>query len=448
MKYQLYFKLPVNNYSVSIPCLIGLIKQFINNDPLLTLKIILNWRDCRYGKGNNVDSIYIFIYLEHYYFKYFIKIFKLIPKYGTWLDLIKIWHYSRDTSKSLIMEYIIETLNKDICNCYNNKDISLLVKWIPSENSKWDRIKQPRFIIELCKKLFNICYVNSNYLRIFRKTILSPLRAKLKLIETKLCNKLYYNIDYKQIPYIAFKKYKNVFLNNDNINYQKFLVEHKLGKFIINNNEISNLTNIIYYYLIYNEKNNYVEHLWKIYKSKYNLYNCISVCDTSGSMYGTPSEISIGISSLCNHTLLFNDKLSIISNGSSLYEYITYLRNGYWEDSIKYENIIKLYNHPMYQNINTIYIFTDSIIYSKINDINNISNINEIYRSKNYRIPNIIYWNIHGTNQTIYVDYTDNIIILSGYCDNFVNNLLTNNNTIDLILDSIINSSRYNDILI
>ena len=83
-----------------------------------------------------------------------------------------------------------------------NKSISLLAKWMPSENTS---SKETKALATLVRKALG---ADS---KTYRKT-LSALRAYLKITETYTSANEWDKIDYNQVPSKANLKYKDAFL--------------------------------------------------------------------------------------------------------------------------------------------------------------------------------------------------------------------------------------------
>ena len=396
-------------------------------NPLDTFKIIMNWRDSFCGKRDNDGPLSALIYIESIYPSWFQANFKIIPEYGTWLDLIKLWHFVNIKSKNMILQYIIDTLDKDV-RTPDNEEISLLAKWIPTENSKWDRFSQPRFIIELCKKLYNNKNINSTHIMMLRKVVISPLRKRLNLVETKLCKRL--PVDYTTVSITAIKKYKPIFIRKDEKKFNEFLLKNKENYY----SRLFDEDNIFYpvcYYLSGNIEDDSIEKKWNTIKNKYSNNETLPVCDVSGSMYGIPMVVSITMTLL----LLNNNKLITFTEfpelyhipDGTLYIQVNYMKNIPWSNKVNIEKVISIAES---QNIKYICIFTD--LYYERSVINFVLHDN----------IKVTYWNISGYLRM--VSSYDNRIILSGYSPLLVDVVL--NNIIDYlnIVIRIIRSDRYN----
>lgn len=422
--------------------LFDLIDKSWKINPLDTIKIIFNWRDCREGKGNCDGALSSLLYIEYQYTEWFECNFKNIPKYGSWLDLIKLWHFvNYDKSKDSIMDFLIDTLENDLKKLENNEEITLLAKWIPSENSKWDRIKQPRFIIELCKNLFCINKVSNDHIRELRKNILSPLRKKIDLIETRICKGQH--IDYEKVPSNAMNKYKKIFIKRDAFNFIKYLEELKPKEYITNFNELYP-HDLVKQYLDGHPEDPIIEEKWIIMKERYKFTDSVAVCDVSGSMHGLPMCISIALSLLCLHNnrlITFSEipEIHYVPDGS-LYSQVQSVKDMMWGSIINIEYTMDLILKH-FTDIKKVYIFTDMYISKAINDVK-IENIKEKYIISNIKLPQIIFWNLHDSQKNDPI-INDHIILLYGYSTSILKCIEKNNiNQLNLMLN-VINSSRY-----
>lgn len=111
-----------------------------------------------------------------------------------------------------IYDIIIEKLNQDLMNLYNNIKISTLAKWLPRENSSFDR--ELDFVNKITKKMYPGLPPNRAK-QLYRKNIVK-LTAVFDIVETKLCNKQIDDIDFKKVPLSALKRYSKVFSQNSN----------------------------------------------------------------------------------------------------------------------------------------------------------------------------------------------------------------------------------------
>lgn len=124
---------------------------------------------------------------------------RLIPHYGYWDDIFKL-----PISDSII-SLVVEQLNTDI-QIPEDQSISLLAKWAPRES------KNPEMQKCLAYKMFPHIKYHSSKMKLYRKLI-SKLNARLKTVETYMCDNRWDEIKPETVPGRAGKIYNRAFLN-------------------------------------------------------------------------------------------------------------------------------------------------------------------------------------------------------------------------------------------
>ena len=128
----------------------------------------------------------------------------IISEYGRWDDLISLIGISNVTD-ARIVNILNAQLIKDLANIEENKPISLLGKWLPSENASSVRTKK------LAKRIRKLMNTSPRKYRL----MLSKLRSYLDVVEVKMCNNEWTDIDYNKVPSLANLKYERAFLRHD-----------------------------------------------------------------------------------------------------------------------------------------------------------------------------------------------------------------------------------------
>lgn len=412
-------------------------------DPLDTMKIIINWRDCRGGKGDYDGPLTTLIHIEKMYKDWFQCNFKVIPEYGSWLDLIKLWHYVGEDSKNLIMDHIIETLESDF-NASENESTTLLAKWIPSENSKWDRIKQPRFIIEMCRNLFQVIIVKNDHIRKLRKDVIAPLRKRIDIVETRICQNQ--SINYEHVPSVAMNKYKSIFISRDATGFMEYLEKVKNNEAKINVGQLFPHNLVRQYLKIDSKEDPVIEEQWRTMKEKYVFSNSIAVCDVSGSMEGTPMEVAIALGLLC----LFNNRLITFSEvpelhyvpDGSLFSQVNNVKNMTWGSNTNFKGVMDLVLGLSTGNIERVYVFSD-MQFDQAMGHTNMSLMKSKFKQANIKMPRIIFWNLRGSTKDFPATCMDNVVLLSGYSPSLLNSITNEDISPLQIMLQIIRSPRY-----
>lgn len=436
--------------------------------PLDTMKILMNWRDCRGGKGDYRGFIVAMTYISKKYPNWFMQNYDVIPEYGSFLDLVKLWHYVDESHDSEIVAYFMDTLLEDFKKMENNEPVSLLAKWLPSEGSKWDKPKQySNSKITLTHLLAMILNQDKSpkgraYLR---KHYVSPLRKYIKLVETKMCDKEFDKIDYQTVPSVAMHKYRKAFFKNDKERFQQYLASVAEGKAKINASQVYP-HDLVRQYMTHGAKEDpVIEAQWKVIKEtaqKSGAFDrSIVVCDVSGSMEGTPMEVAIALGLLGlyeNKLITFSETPTLhhVPNGT-LFEQVTNVMKMDWGCNTNFERVMDLVLGLSARNpadamktIKRIFIFSDmqfdiAVGTYEINNVTHFNLVRERYAKAGVEMPHIVFWNLRGETKDFPVVFDERgVVLMSGYSPSLLTSLLEGNDITPLsIVLNVIKSSRY-----
>lgn len=440
-------------------------------DPYKTVAIIFNGRDRINGKKEKLISNNSMLWLRRNKPEtYKLNIMNYINKYGCWKDLLVISYNLSKTecfSKKYELELFTNKLFEDKLNLIDNKPISLCAKWAPSENDKNDKRKH------LAHKIASILYSNDDKKKMekYRKEFLVPLRNKIKITETMMCNKEWDKISYPDVPSIASKKYLKAFMKHDSVRYSKYLKDVRNGK-----NKI-NITGILphellKYYFDNNKENETIELQWKTIidniKSSGTLKNAIPIVDISGSMFSASNgdiparcAISLGILiSLCcqgnfhKKIISFSETPTIINlKSDSLFEcYKELLKTpaGYNTNFISCTELIinlgKMFNIHDEQMPKKIIVLTD-MQFDRVTDnpydLNTTyEHIVKMFKDNNYTPAKFIFWNLNSDHNETFPVSSDieGTAMISGFSEQLLKIFMKYDNfNPSLIVDEILN---------
>lgn len=201
------------------------------------------------------------------------RVFNWIAEFGRYDDLFALI----DTHlQPQIITFIKSILQNDAKAMENKQPISLLAKWMPSENTSSPKTRA------LATKIRKLLEETPKDYRKF----LTKLRTHINIVEKHMSKKEWTEIDYEAVPSRANLMYNGAFLRNDEKRRREFLGKLEKGEAKIN-------AGTLYPHDILHKYGNYVgikedaalEALWK------NLPNFVKgdkstivVADTSGSM--------------------------------------------------------------------------------------------------------------------------------------------------------------------
>lgn len=252
-------------------------RKAFNENPLLALRWLFFVRDIRGGLGERRLFRVILSDLADCGQSAIVNaVLPLIPEYGRWDDLLPL--LNKKSVSASVLSLLKSQLRADIANMKAGKNVSLLAKWLPSENASSESTKKYAAIVR-------------NYLRWtpreYRKT-LSALRNYIDVIERKMSSSRWSEIDYETVPSQANLKYNAAFIRNDYTRRMAYLDALAQGEANINSSTLYP-HDILHRYC--NERvyvTNYDSALEKMWESLPDYVqgngNTLVVADGSGSM--------------------------------------------------------------------------------------------------------------------------------------------------------------------
>lgn len=396
-------------------------------------------RDVRGGKGER----YLFrVFLKQLAFTYPDKVRKIIPlvsEYGRWDDLLILLNTSL---KQEVTDFIKKQLFQDMENALNNKPISLLAKWLPSENASNVETKR------LAKYFANSFYLTPKMYR----QLLSGLRGHLKVVETFISKGEYDKIDYAAVPSKANLRYARLFLLKDKKRRQEYLESLKKGEVKINAGNLYPHEIISRLYDQY-EEDTVTEGLWRNLRDFGKVSNVLPVVDVSGSMLidldlqTQAIDVSVGLGlyfaerntgEFKNKIVTFSDtpELVDISNYNSIYAKYSKVCRIPWGFTTNIEAVMDLVLQTAVkaecaqEEIPTVLIISDmefnAATSSNPKAKNFFESISKKFEEKGYKMPRVVFWNVASRTNTIPIIENENgLALVSGYSPVMVKTLMT-----------------------
>ncbi len=204
--------------------------------------------------------------------------------YGRWDDVLRIFF---DTTSGILHDglgaLIANQFRRDVMACGLGDSISLLAKWMPSNNTS---SKQKRSEAVILQSLLHLSA------REYRKT-LSRLREHLAVVDRKASLNQWNDINYNHVPSKANLKYRNAFLKHDEERRQAYLTSLEKGDDSVKINANSMfLYDIVQAYVkadscwdsSLNPYDETLEQLWNAQESPKDYDDILVIRDGSGSM--------------------------------------------------------------------------------------------------------------------------------------------------------------------
>ena len=255
-------------------------------DPLYTMKWLMYARHIKLGLGerdifrmmlNKIGDLHPDMALQF-------VIGTELWNYGRWDDVLRIFF---DTTSGILHDglgaLIANQFRRDVMACGLGDSISLLAKWMPSNNIS---SKQKRSEAVILQSLLHLSA------REYRKT-LSRLREYLAVVDRKASLNQWNDINYNHVPSKANLKYRQAFLKHDEERRQAYLTSLEKGDDSVKINANSMfLYDIVQTYVkadsgwdsSLNPYDETLEQLWNAQESPKDYDDILVIRDGSGSM--------------------------------------------------------------------------------------------------------------------------------------------------------------------
>jgi hypothetical protein len=341
----------------------------------------------------------------------------------------------------------------ELLNSKTFYDISLAAKWCPSLDCSFDKS------ILLCESIARRVFTVDSYpeyqgieeahyaYRVrdrLRKEVLVPIRKALELPEVYMSANRWNEIPYHRIPAVAMNLYTDKFLKHDYERFTKYLEEVKGGKSTIAAGAL--LPHEIIASL--NKRDHsavqVAELQWKRMvedlSKKGKLRNCLAVCDVSGSMYGTPLDVSVAMGLLVSDLSSEPWKGKVITFSESPQLHI--IQGDDLQSKMKFAKTLNFCNTNFQkvfdlilqvavagklkedQMIKRIFAFSDMEFdrASPTDWETDYEAIQRKFRETGYGsvVPEIVFWNLRDSRATPVTVNSKGVVLVSGFSKNLM----------------------------
>lgn len=435
-----------------------LFKSAFEENPDLALKCLFYLRDVRGGQGEREFFRVCFKWLAKNEYEIAKNLLAEIPVFGRWDDIIPLIDVKNNNFDKNVFNLIKNQLFADMSETEN---VSLLAKWLPSENAtkKYTRIMggKVRRGLGLTTKQY--------------RKMLSKLRSRINIVEKLMSENRWEDIEFDKLPSKAGLIYKYAF--------QRHCGSRYYNDFILNETKTVNAGTLYPYEIVHQAfhtlergdevqrevVNKYWENLPDYFEGKPS--NMICVIDTSGSMEGRPIEVatSLGIYAaernegpFKNYFITFASRPELVKiKGIDFVDKARRIKDRWLIDNTNLEAVFDLLlNTAIKENVNpedipkTIVIISDMEIDAGSTDFNSysmsttMSRIRKKWAQKSCKMPKIVYWNVDARQDTI-LDVGPDVTLVSGFSPIIFKMVLTGKTGMDLMMDTLM-SDRYKKI--
>ena len=344
--------------------------------------------------------------------------------------------------EKLMWENVAKTLAADM-KAYNasvgtkHVPISLLAKWMPSENTSSEKTRQMAVKAQRALQLTP---------RKYRK-MLSALRKHINVTERMMSAGEWAKIDYAKVPSYAMHNYGSAFAKHDYERFDAYLKSVKKGEVKIN-------ASVLYPYdlvekymntheagthygdcFVARNENAVVEAQWKAlpnYLTK--PMNAVVMADVSGSMHGRPMATSIGLATYFaqhntghyhNQYLTFTSEPKFINirEGASLLECVKKVAEAGVGYSTNLEKAFMaildtatFYKVPNNEMPKALVVISDMEIDKYMRPGRHwdfLDVMRKRFANYGYTLPRIILWNVNARKDT-FLSQSEDVLFVSG----------------------------------
>lgn len=440
----------------SVEDCILMFKNALEEDKSLALKCLFYLADCRGGQGERRFFRVCFNWLAKNHPDTALKHLKAIPEYRRWDDVI----YSTVGTpvEAAALSFIKHQLALDV----ESKTPSLLAKWLPSENASSCETKRVAGIV---RTYFGMTHKQ------YRKT-LSVLRGRINIVEKLMSENRWDEIEFDKIPSKAGLIYKNAFARHD--------IQKRYEEFAKDTSTKVN-ADTLYPYEIVRDACKLFGGYWstsfsaseteramleKYWTNQIDVLEgapckMICVCDTSGSMRGTPLDMAIGLSMYCaeriggpfkNHYISFSSSPQLIKiEGVDFVDKVYRIYKTNLCENTNIERTFKMLKEAALSakpedRPETVCIISDMEIdymsnWNQNNTATEMERIRAEWAAAGLECPRLVYWNVNARNNII-LDAGPNVSFVSGSSPITFKQVVTGVTGYDLMLQTL-NAPRY-----
>ena len=446
---------------------ISLFEKAYIETPELAMKLLFHLRDIRGGMGERKLFRTLMRHVAKTWPESARKNAAYIAEFGRWDDLLCLLKTpAEEDAVSVIKTQLDEDTEALKLREAGEEDahISLLAKWLPSENTSSFRTRK------LAQQLISALGMQQKEYR----HLLSTLRARIGLTERALTKKQPGKINYEAVPAQAMLKYREAFRRTDTDRFTQYLSDVKAGKKMMHAGTLfpyevlRPFFNGGYWGRGDAKGEEALEALWNHLPGTVANANAISVVDTSGSMYCScgplmPALISQAMGLYCaqrcrglfhNHLITFESTPHLVAiRGNTLRDKLKYIGTLPWGGSTNLEAVFDLilmtavkYGAKQEEMPQVLYIFSDMEFNWAMRNADKTvyENAKELFELYGYTMPAVVFHNVNSWQmQTPVTAHTRGTALSSGAATHTMEHKFDGNITPMEHMLRVLNSSRY-----
>lgn len=445
---------------------IALYERAYIETPELAMKLLFHLRDIRGGMGERKLFRTLLRHVARTWPQSVRKNVPYIAEFGRWDDLLCL--LGTPAQREAVQAIKVQLAEDEAAlkrREAGDEDahISLLAKWLPSDNTSSPRTRKT------AARLIQALVMEQ---REYRRLV-TALRARIGLTERQLTAKKPEKVNYEAVPAQAMLKYRSAFERNDGERFEEYLIG-------VDNGEKRIHTDTLFPYEVLRPFFNgsswcmhdakgmdALEQLWDHLPGAVGNVNAISVVDTSGSMYWAeklkPALISQAMGLYCaercegvfhNHLITFESTPHLVEvHGATLRDKLKYIGNLPVGGSTNLEAVFDLildtavkYRAKQAEMPQVLYIFSDMEFNCAMRNADKTvyENARERFERAGYRMPAVVFHNVNSWQiQTPVTAHTRGTALTSGASTHALGHKFDGNVTPMAHMLRVLNGERY-----
>jgi hypothetical protein len=408
----------------------------MSENSTLALRALFYMRDVRGGQGERDNFRAILEYLARKFPMEISRNMRYVPEFGRWDDL---YSFVGTNLQDLALDMLKDQFFKDLTALKSGDNVSILAKWLKSENTS---SKESRKLAKITREYFGLTP------RKYRKG-LSLLRDKIALVETAMSQNKWTKVEYSRVPSQAARIYSNAFRKHDTTRYTQYIEKVHSGEEKINAGTLypyDIVKNVRAMFHTMKDEIRTYDALWKALPNfATEPENAIAVVDTSGSMGSGSGKVapidvalSLGLYFAERNVGPFKDYFITFSQqpsmqkiqGTDIYEKVKNLNNAHWDGNTNLQAVFDLLlttaikkNASQEDLPKKIYIISDmqfdmatgnSSYYGRRKESTNFEAIDRKYKEAGYERPQLVFWNVNASSDTPVTKDENGTFLVSG----------------------------------
>lgn len=423
---------------------VNLFEKAYFTDKQTAIRTMFYLRDIRGGQGEREIFRACLKHLEKLDQEVYKKVVEHIPEYGRWDDV---------PLDSFTINMIAAQLKEDEENMANDKPVSLLAKWLPSENTSSSKTSTK------AKTLAKLLGLKASQ---YRKKIVT-LRKYIKLLEQKMSSKEWKDVDYPKLPSQAHRKHVKAFKRNDEARYTAYLAAAEKGEAKMN-------TATLYTYEVFDTIHSDVQAanaMWANLPDYTNGTDALVLADVSGSMSGRPMSVSVSLALYFaernkgifhNKFMTFSENPQVVDViGNNLASRLNNIENREWGYNTNLERAFDAILTAAQRSgqgqdgmPKILYIISDMEFDQACSNPSEtiFENAQNKFSASGLELPHVVFWNVNARNDQAPATKFDNHVTLISGSSQSTFRYAVEGKTPEELMQSVVNSERYSNIVI